>query len=183
MKLILASRDHMSREDFVFAQWALDNGVDAFWMRDLKDWEKHEKFLLGLFSGYGPRIRVATDAKIPHLKHFKKGLDPDLSYHSASVHSLEEWADKKLLGIQEAYISPCFPSISKAGHGSESDISQFAWVKDIAAEVDCYALGGIDIPQIPLIPNYFKGIIVLGSVWNAPQAHDALKNIVKACRS
>lgn len=183
MKLILASRDDMSREDYVWVKWALDNGVDYFWMRNPEEWELHEKFLLGLFSGYGPRIRVASELKHPHRKHFKSGFSSDYFYHSCSVHDQEEWEQRKKLGIKEAFVSPCFPSISKAPYGEQAQISNFNWVAEVKEEAEFFALGGIDEAQIPLVPDHFSGVVVLGSVWNSEDKSNKIKSLAKLCKS
>lgn len=89
---------------------------------------------------------------------------------STSIHQLEELPH--LQAFDYVFYGPVFNSLSKPGYQSSRPagfkLEQIGGPKVIA-------LGGIELPQIPLVREMnFDGIAILGAIWNKPG--QALKN-------
>jgi thiamine-phosphate pyrophosphorylase len=85
---------------------------------------------------------------------------------STSVHDWEEFG---LLpeGLEYAFVSPMFDSISKAGYRANADLLQRP-----GGELPCLAvgLGGVNVETLGMLLQYgWKGAAVLGWVWEEPR--------------
>ncbi|MCX6218820.1 thiamine phosphate synthase [Spirosoma sp.] len=104
---------------------------------------------------------------------------------STSVHALSEWP--KLAGqVDMVFYSPLFPSISKPGYGPSSSLEIIGQEvsairqrhKDLPRLI---GLGGIQAENVALVRRAgFDGVALMGALWQAPDAVDALNQIRKA---
>jgi len=119
-----------------------------------------------------------------HRLHFREAERERKSYlsftdytFSTSVHSIDDF--NALDNIwQYAFLSPVFPSISKAGYGKDRSIlDDFQYRKNLNTQL--VALGGIDVNNYK---QAFKcgadGVALLGSIW---QSNDPLNSFLE-CR-
>lgn len=98
---------------------------------------------------------------------------------SRSCHSLKEVQDNRHLDY--VFLSPIFQSISKEGYGSGFAMDELreASANGIINE-KVIALGGIDIPTLPLIaPLHFGGAAILGALWGDAPSIKETNSIIK----
>lgn len=100
---------------------------------------------------------------------------PDLNGKtiSTSCHSVEEIRNLNK-GYHSVFLSPVFPSISKAGYSGDLDwdeIQQFLTESDRPKVI---ALGGIDATRMSQCADAgFDGVAFLGAVWGTNPQHDS----------
>lgn len=85
---------------------------------------------------------------------------------SASVHSIADFNALESV-FEYAFLSPVFPSISKTGYSSETDL--FEAVKNRTNyAIKLIALGGIESKNIKqTLENGFDDAVLLGTIWNS----------------
>ncbi|GAB3023106.1 thiamine phosphate synthase [Spirosoma pulveris] len=103
---------------------------------------------------------------------------------STSIHALCEWP--KLAGqVDLVFYSPLFPSLSKPGYGPSSSLEVIEQEvsairrrhKDLPRLI---GLGGIQAENVALVRRAgFDGAALMGALWQATDAVDALKSIRK----
>lgn len=100
------------------------------------------------------------------------------STFSRSCHSLEEL--NELPAYSYVFLSPVFDSISKQGYSSSFNIAAINNAL-LSVQVPVYALGGISNKEIELLKkSNFKGIGVLGYIWNSSTPKENYATIKKA---
>lgn len=101
--------------------------------------------------------------KFPFDSYTKKGF-----YLSTSVHSIEDFNALDKI-FEYAFLSPVYPSISKADYYSKTDL--FEAVKNRTNfNTKLIALGGIDSKNIKQTLNKgFDDVALLGTIWNTNQ--------------
>ena len=111
---------------------------------------------------------------------------------SSSFHHLNE-IQAKGNGLDYAFCSPVFPSISKEGY-----LPSFEWDLSLGAsaiegvtlshslntsELELYALGGITSQKVVECKNRgFQGVAVLGAIWNQKTMKEAINELEKTKR-
>ena len=92
-----------------------------------------------------------------------KGYSISKSCHS--IDELKEFNSK----CDYLFLSPIFNSISKKGYHSYFTVHDLINAKNEGIiNNQVFALGGIDIGNIPIVKEYgFGGVAVLGALWNA----------------
>tara|TARA_R100000027_G_scaffold22794_1_gene16523 strand:+ start:2583 stop:3194 length:612 start_codon:yes stop_codon:yes gene_type:complete len=100
---------------------------------------------------------------------------------SRSLHSLKNWA-KAIDGWDYVFLSPVFPSISKAGYEVEWNLPELTHALDQATEkgVTVAALGGICKERIEdAFQLGFSGVVLHGTLWEDQE----IEPIVRKWRS
>lgn len=104
---------------------------------------------------------------------------------STSIHSLSEWP--RLAGqVELVFYSPLFPSISKPGYGPSSSLAvieqQISAIRQQHTALPrLIGLGGIQAENVVLVREAgFDGAALMGALWQAPDALNALQQIREA---
>lgn len=120
--------------------------------------------------------RVFITNNTPALSALKEEY-PNSSF-SKSCHSLSELALTN--GYSYVFISPIFNSISKQGYNSYYNLEEVNQkVKEI--ETPVFALGGISNSSVKVLKNSnFKGVAVLGYIWNTNTPKENYNKLKKA---
>jgi thiamine-phosphate pyrophosphorylase len=113
-------------------------------------------------------------------------LPDTLCSQSTSFHSLADLACRDWGGLDYAFLSPIYDSISKEGYASAGFDQQQLRLALGACAVPIVALGGITKGRITEARDLgFAGVAVLGTVWQAEDpiaAARELQALVDACR-
>jgi thiamine-phosphate pyrophosphorylase len=114
-------------------------------------------------------LELAVRYKVPHV-HGAVNMRGNGLAASTSVHSWEEFR-RLPQGLEYAFISPVFDSISKPGYAATGDLLTIP-----AGPLPCrpVGLGGISADTIgEMIRHGWKGAAALGWIWERPR--DAVK--------
>ena len=177
--IVIISPEEPVTNETAFVNSFFENGLDFFHVRkyELSDNEM-QNYLVGFDKKFRSRIvlhshfHLANEFGINRL-HFREEerlIKSYLNYEdyqlSTSVHSIENF--NKLDQIwQYAFLSPVFPSISKAGYGAGHNVLNELKSKNIK-NVKLIALGGIQVENCKQVMEYAAdGIALLGSIWQA----------------
>ena len=99
-----------------------------------------------------------------HTSHATLG---DRVARSCSLHSLDA-LDTQLKGYEYAFLSPIFPSISKAGYGPVWSESALRTALKPDYQTRLYALGGVQPGKLALAQSLgFEGVVLHGVLWQA----------------
>lgn len=94
-------------------------------------------------------------------------------------------------GLDYAFCSPVFPSISKKGHmpsfewdvNAATDTDRMTLSHPVGKQPELYALGGITSQNVSACKNKgFQGVAVLGAVWNQATTKKAINELEKTKR-
>ena len=93
---------------------------------------------------------------------------------SKSFHSIDDLMQEKR-NFDYLFLSPVFDSISKSDYKSTFSLSKLKEMsKSRIIDKKVFAMGGIDIDNIPLLKDLgFGGIVILGAIWNRFDIHQA----------
>ena len=98
---------------------------------------------------------------------------------SRSLHQLEDF-DEALCGYEYGVLSPLFPSISKTGYTPRWTIDELRIHMSSCTLATVYALGGITACNASLAMDLgFKGVVLHGSLWKAPDPLSAFRRFRK----
>ena len=124
------------------------------------------------FNEHKRKVIQMLPSKLPFDSYTKNGL-----HLSTSVHTIEDFNDLDKV-FEYAFLSPVFPSISKADYYSKTDL--FEAIKNRTNfNTKLIALGGIESKNIAQTLNKgFDDVALLGTIWNTNQA---IKNF-KLCQ-
>ncbi|NHB67163.1 thiamine phosphate synthase [Perlabentimonas gracilis] len=178
MKLALITHPNSFRFEEKIVQSLFENGLELLHIRK-PEWEpaKIAELVRQIPVQFRERVTLhshyflANDLGVGgiHITNTAKGKRYEERYKhlrvSVSTHSVEE-----AIGLSSAYeyafISPVFSSISKNGYNSAFADNQLAEANKYS-KVPLFALGGVDIATAPNAKGMnFKGIAVLGALWN-----------------
>lgn len=177
-------------QDIATTQLLLTGGLDFLYWRAPADSDG----LTQLSTVFQPSVLLpATKASaVPasfrwHLKESdRQSLASFDSFpFSTSIHSLSEWP-QLARQVDLVFYSPLFPSISKPGYGPSSSLAVIeqevsAIRQQHTALPLLIGLGGIQAKNVALVRQAgFDGAALMGALWQAPDAVDALKQIQEA---
>lgn len=188
--IVIISPEEPAIGETAFVNSFFENGLDLFHVRKyaFSDSEM-QNYLNAVDQKFRSQIvlhshfHLAKELGIHrlHLREAERERKSYLSFTdytlSTSVHGIDDF--NALDNIwQYAFLSPVFPSISKAGYGKDhSVLDDFQYRKNLNTKL--VALGGIDVNNYK---QAFKcgadGIALLGSIW---QSNDPLNTFLK-CR-
>ena len=130
------------------------------------------------------RPHVATDFDLTHFHYSENERNGILSkpkhnsFFSTSVHGLDEF---NILGDfwEYAFLSPVFPSISKAGYGVDSSFSkQLKFRKNYNTKL--IGLGGITPQNMhEVLAKGADGVALLGAIWQSQNPLETFKSCKK----
>jgi len=117
--------------------------------------------------------KFKTWVKIKYLKMYNNKLTVSKSFHSISKLQNAEY------GYDYVFLSPTFDSISKSNHTSQFSPRLIKRILE-DTKMTVYALGGVDASKIELAKELgFKGIGLLGSIWNSDKdPFEAYKDVL-----
>lgn len=182
-QLIAITRPEIFAEEAPLLESLFEKGLERLHIRKPQSEAKEvEKLLKAINPAYYPRIalhdhfELAEDYGLGGVHLNSRNPQAPASFKgrvSRSCHSIEELAAYPQLDY--LFLSPIFPSISKAGYGKGFPID---FMKEAAQKglitPRVVALGGIStetIPQLRDIP--FGGFAVLGALWGENPHSDA----------
>jgi len=188
--IVIISPEARVANETLYVNSFFENGLDVFHVRkyEFSDNEM-QNYLNGIDKKFRSRIvlhshfHLAKELGVNRL-HFREEERLRKSYlnyegHqlSTSVHSIEDFNKLDELW-QYAFLSPVFPSISKAGYGEHHTVLIELKRKN-NKNVKLIALGGIQSENCKqVMDNAADGIALLGSIW---QSQDPL-NTFLSCR-
>lgn len=178
MKLIVVSYPEMLVDEASLINHLFKKGLECFHLRK-PDWNRAqvEHIVQQLDSEYLQRVvlhnhfELAKEYQLGGI-HFTKKTKPILKKwltfqgsKSISCHSLEE-LDTILAGLDYAFLSPVFPSISKEGYSGNLQLSEIKQFLKSYNQCEVVALGGITEERL-IFCKYagFDGAAVLGRIW------------------
>lgn len=128
----------------------------------------HDNFEIGVeFNLGGIHFTDRTKAKMNEWLSFQGSK-------SLSCHSLEELKDLPT-AIDYAFLSPIFPSISKAGYSADFDTEEVATSLASIKTRKVIALGGISPANVQSCNQTgFEGVAVLGFIWQGGLSENQL---------
>ena len=193
-ELILISNETFSEGDIPFIKWALANGLNRFHLRKKSSTQEEINNLLLLLTEAEQRsTSVHYHHKLQESLRTKVGLHHSLNFYQdapsseqldppISSFSIHQWSEIDQLpsSCNYHFISPIFPSISKAGYHNPSlrdngIPNEYKSKKNIA-------LGGVLPHHIAeLKTSGFSGAAVLGAIWNSPAKQKVLEEFFNAC--
>jgi thiamine-phosphate pyrophosphorylase len=101
------------------------------------------------------------------LHHTSHTVLGERAARSCSLHSLDA-LDTQLKGYEYAFLSPIFPSISKAGYGPSWTESALRVALKPDYPTRLYALGGVQPGKLALAQSLgFEGVVLHGALWQA----------------
>lgn len=186
--LVITTPDFFNEEAGILTK-LFDEGLETLHIRKPQaDKDSLEKLITGIPQKYHSDIvlhdcfQLATmyNLKGIHLnrrnKKIPKGFTGGIS---RSCHSIEEIKD--ITAYNHVFLSPVFPSISKAGYDtclSSKALQEAAGAGFINNKI--IALGGISPVTIPLLKEIpFGGVAVLGSVWGETMGAICPSEVIK----
>lgn len=188
--IVIISPEASVANEIVLITSFFENGLDLFHVRkyDFSD-DEMQNYLNATDQKFRNQIvlhshfHLAKELGI-HRLHFREEEREKKSYLSftgyklsTSVHSIDDF--NALDNIwQYAFLSPVFPSISKADYGKDhSVLDDFQYRKNLNTQL--VALGGIDDNNYKQVfERGADGIALLGSIW---QSNDPL-NTFLSCK-
>ncbi|OFY63197.1 MAG: hypothetical protein A3H98_14395 [Bacteroidetes bacterium RIFCSPLOWO2_02_FULL_36_8] len=196
MKLIIISNPKPVKNESIIINKFFEKGLKYFHLRkpefnesEMVKWitavplEFHERIILHSHH----HLLHKFDLKGVHFTSwFNSGSTIKSMYrrpvqYSTSYHSLEEINLNKI-SFDYVFLGPVYNSISKKESKSKkynlNDLKETL----LNSKADVVALGGISSDKIKEIKNLgFKGVAVLGGVWNSANPLTAFSKIQKTC--
>ncbi|MDN3670864.1 thiamine phosphate synthase [Echinicola jeungdonensis] len=178
MKLILITDPDQPNDEISTLVHLLDQGVYRLHIRK-PDWtiNQVEKLLFQIPEIHYPKISLHQYHQLTfsmklggnHFKSNQKVITSPGKISSKSFHHLGNLMETPYQGLDYAFLSPVFDSISKNGyHQNFNPLDLKLWIRKNKAKIpfSLIALGGI-IPQKVAMVNEmgFDGIAVLGAIW------------------
>ncbi|MBQ0050210.1 MAG: thiamine phosphate synthase [Bacteroidales bacterium] len=101
---------------------------------------------------------------------------------SRSCHSLDELRTLSQ-DCAYAFLSPIFNSISKQGYAAQFSLEQLKGVQEEMPFFDkVFALGGVTPERVPALQETgFRGVAVLGDIWQHPNPVERMKEYLHLC--
>ncbi len=134
-------------------------GLIRDYLREL-DAEHYDKVTLH------EHISLALELQLGGI-HWKSDQNPQpfAGVSSRSFHRLEDLKAQSE-GLDYAFISPVFDSVSKQGYKAAIDHQQLQRLLPVVNTTTVYALGGVSMDTVSEVRRLgFKGVAVLGAFW------------------
>lgn len=188
--IVIISPEARVANETLYVNSFFENGLDVFHVRkyEFSDNEM-QNYLNGIDKKFRSRIVLHShfhlakelDVNRLHFREYDRLKKSYVNYEghqlSTSVHSIEDFNKLDELW-RYAFLSPVFPSISKAGYGEHYTVLIELKRKN-NRNVKLIALGGIQAENCKhVMDNAADGIALLGSIW---QSQDPL-NTFLSCR-
>ncbi len=195
MKLILISCESGEMNEMLRLEQMFRGGLETFHLRK-PDWDldKTAEFLDRLDAQYHGQVVLHDHYELTqrykvrgvHLNERNKDKWDDYLtgplQRSASFHSPEELESMPDMNCSYVFLSPVFPSISKAGYIPRYTEDELA-AGLASTDIPVIALGGITPEKVYRCRKMgFAGVAVLGGIWNSADPFEQFHAIMNACQ-
>jgi thiamine-phosphate pyrophosphorylase len=172
-----------------------DNGLDVFHLRKPESkLVEMENLISQIDQRFHSRIMIHSHYKLLnsfplrgiHFTGKTKNRQVEFfnceCFKSIGIHSLDEFRDVKPL-IDSVFLSPVFPSVSKAGYSKQWDFEELKVSLSNDYKFEIIALGGITLDNYhKTIELGFDNFALLGSIWEPVKADYSTSQIIDIYR-
>ncbi len=186
-RFIVITRPEFFENEEIIINRLFDDGLQNLHLRKPEASKQEiERLLKQIHPSYYPRIILHEHLDLAtiypmggvHLNRRSPEIPQGfVGSISRSCHSLEEVVHYKALDY--LFLSPIFPSISKAGYGEAFPLEQLKKATEEGLiNRQIIALGGMDAHTIPQLRGIgFGGVAVLGALWGeSPSVESVIKH-------
>jgi len=156
--------------------------IDPKWRSRVVTHSHHELALscglmgIHLTETHRKKKKFSTWLRLQYILLKKPGTTVSTSFHNIS--SLRRYDSR----YNYVFISPIFESISKVGY--RNTFNDEALMKGLeTTSYEVMAMGGVNTDKIEKVKEYgFKGFVLLGALWQAPDPVEKFKQVIAECQ-
>ena len=184
MELIVISSPTALKNEANLINQLFDEGLSVFHLRKLKaSGLELTSLLKGIDSKYHSQISLHQHHQLSNVFNIRRIHFSEIARKEMSTNTLKEWTDRETIistsvhtkidfeeltvSFAYSFVGPVFDSISKIDYKASKEDFNFS---GYTGTIHPIALGGISENTIQEMANKgFKGVAVLGSIWNKPE--------------